>query len=129
VSWKSKKQQVVAHSSAEAEYHAMTSASCELIWLKHLLVDLSFVSHTHMLLFCDNQVAMHIASNPVFHERIKHLEVDCHYIRQRVQAKLFQTSYVRTHDQLADVFTKILPSGQFHRLLSKLGSVNPLDPA
>ena len=119
---------VVAHSSVEAEYHAMTSASRELIWLKHLLVDLSFVSHTSMLLFCDNQVAMHIASNPVFHESIKHLKVDCHYIRQRVQAKLFQTSYVRTHDQLADVFTKILPSGQFHRLLSKLGSVNPLDP-
>jgi hypothetical protein len=121
VSWKSKKQQVVARLSAEAEYRAMTSASYELIWLKHPLADLGFVSHTPMILFCDNQAAMHIASNPVFHERTKHLEVDCHYIRQQVQAKLIQTSYVRTHDQFADVFTKILPSGQFHRLFSKLG--------
>jgi len=88
VSWKSKKQQVVAHSSAEAEYRAMTYASCELIWLKNLLPGLSFVSHTPMILFCDNQAAMHIASNPMFHERTKHFEVDCHYIRQQVQAKL-----------------------------------------
>jgi len=75
VSWKSKKQQVVAHSSAKAEYHAMASASCELIWLKNLLADLDFGSHTPMILFCDNQAVMHIASNPVFHERTKHLEV------------------------------------------------------
>jgi hypothetical protein len=129
VSWKSKKQQVVVHSSAEAEYRAMASASYELIWLKNLLADLGFVSHTLMILFCDNQATMHIASNPVFHERTKYLEVDCHYFRQQVQAKLIKTSYVRTHDQFADVFTKMLPFGQFHHLLSKLGSINPLHPA
>jgi hypothetical protein len=129
VSWKSKKQHVVVRSSAEAEYRAMTSTSCELIWLKNLVADLGFHIHTPMTLFCDNQVAMHIAANPEFHERTKHLEVDCHYIRQQVQAKLIQTFYIRTYDQLADVFTKIMPSGQFHRLLSKLGSINPLDSA
>jgi hypothetical protein len=83
---------VVACSSAEAEYRAMTSALCELIWLKNLLADLDYVSHTHMILFYDNQAAMHNASNPVFHEHTKHLEVDCHYICQQVQAKLIQTS-------------------------------------
>jgi hypothetical protein len=82
VSWKNNKQHVVTRSSVEAEYRIMTSALCELIWLKNLLANLGFYSHTPMTLFCDNQVAMHIATSPVFHERIKHLEVDCHYIHQ-----------------------------------------------
>jgi len=129
VSWQSKKQHVVARSSAEAEYRAMASAACELIWLKGLLSDLGFCSSTPMTLFCDNQVAMHIAANHVFHERTKHIEVDCHFIRQQVQSQIIKPCYTRSYDQLADVFTKVLTSAHFHRLLSKLGSINPLDPA
>ncbi|KAI5334303.1 hypothetical protein L3X38_024436 [Prunus dulcis] len=60
----------------------MASTACELIWLKSLISDLGFLSNKPMSLFCDNQAAMHIASNPVFHERTKHIEVDCHYITQ-----------------------------------------------
>ncbi|XP_016509659.2 secreted RxLR effector protein 161-like [Nicotiana tabacum] len=73
ISWKNKKQDVVARSSAEVEYRAMALATCELIWLKQLLQELQCVEFKQMELICDNQAALHIASNPVFHERMKHI--------------------------------------------------------
>lgn len=84
ISWRNQKQYVVARSSAEAEYRVMALAACELIWFKNLLLDMGISSKIPMTLFCDNQAAMHIAVNPVFHERTKHIEVDCHFIRQQV---------------------------------------------
>jgi len=79
ISWKSKKH-VMARSNAEVEYRVMASATCELIWLKHLLKELQFGEITQMTLICNNQVALHISSNPIFHERTKHIEIDCHFI-------------------------------------------------
>jgi predicted mannosyl-3-phosphoglycerate phosphatase (HAD superfamily) len=105
---------IIARSCAKVEYRVISSAACELIWLKHLLAYFGFLGVTIMILFCDNQAVIHIASNLVFHEHTKHIEVDYHYIRQA---------------KLVDVITKALLSTQFHRLLSKLGSTNPLDPA
>ena len=74
--WKSKKQDVLVRSSVEAGYRAMTLTICELIWLKHLLQELRFGKDEQMKLICDNQATLHISSNPVFHERTKHIEMD-----------------------------------------------------
>ena len=78
ITWKSKKQIVVAKSSVEIEYSAMTLTSCELMWIKRLLEELKFVVKLPMTMHYDNQATIHIASTPVFHERTKHIEVYCH---------------------------------------------------
>ena len=83
MSWKSKKQSVVARPSAEAEYRPMVVATCELVWIKQLLGELKCGETGHMELVYDNQVALHIASNPVFHEKTKRIEIDCHYVSRR----------------------------------------------
>ena len=108
ISWKSKKQDGVARSSVEAEYRAMALATCELIWLKHLLQELRFEKNEKMKLICDNEAALHISFNLVFHERTKHIEVDCHFIREKIASGCMITSFVNYIDQLADIFTKSL---------------------
>ncbi|XP_019196175.1 PREDICTED: uncharacterized protein LOC109190179 [Ipomoea nil] len=94
ISWKSKKQDVVAMSSAEAEYRAMALATCELMWLKHLLQELQCGKVAQMTWICDNQAALHIASNPIYHERTKHIEVDCHFIREKIVSGCIKTNFV-----------------------------------
>jgi hypothetical protein len=128
VTWKSKKQNVIARSSAEAEYRAMASTASELIWIKQLLEDMKIPCTKPMRMYCDNQAARHIALNPVFHEKTKHIEVDCHFIREKVQARLIETPFVNNQEQLADILTKALDKGPFERLLIKLGSINIYEP-
>ena len=84
ISWKSKKQNMVFKSSAKAEYRYMAFITRELTWLRHLLRDLRIDHAQPVILFCDNQVAMHIAANLVFHERTKHIEIDCHIIHEGI---------------------------------------------
>ncbi|KAM1135047.1 hypothetical protein FF1_044064 [Malus domestica] len=88
VTWKSKKQHVIARSSAEVEYRAMAATACELILLKGLLSELGFPTLSPMSLMCNNQAAMHITANLVFHERTKHIKVDYHFIRAQVQTQV-----------------------------------------
>ena len=97
ISWKSKKQDVVAKSSVETEYRAMALATCELIGLKHLLQELRFWKDEQMKLICANQTALHISSNPVFRERTKHIEVDCHFIREKIASGCMTTSFINSN--------------------------------
>ncbi|XP_058222867.1 uncharacterized protein LOC131332582 [Rhododendron vialii] len=120
-SWRTKKQSVVSRSSAEAEYRAMASTTCELLWLHTLLCNLAVHISTPIQLYCDNQAAMHIARNPVFHERSKHIEIDCHLVHERVQQGLLQLHHIASTDQLTDIFTKALGVDHFRLLTFKLG--------
>ena len=121
VTWKSKKQKVVSCSSAEAEYRAMRKLTSELIWIKGLLKDLGIEVTTPITMHCDNQAAIHIASNSVFHERTKHIEVDCHKVRQAVEQKIILPCYTRSEDQLADIFTKAASTKVCEFIHPKLG--------
>jgi len=85
ISWKSKKQSIVSQSSTEAEYCAMTSTTKEIVWLRWLLADMR-ISFSHPTpMYCDNQSSIQIAHNSVFHERTKHIEIDCHLTRHHLK--------------------------------------------
>ncbi|RVW28177.1 Retrovirus-related Pol polyprotein from transposon TNT 1-94 [Vitis vinifera] len=118
VTWKSKKQNVVARSSAEVEFRGMALGLCEALWLRLLLQDLGYLSRQPILLFCDNKAACDIAHNPVHHDRTKHVEVDRFFIKEKLDDKIVELPKIRSEDPLADIFTKavssqlILPSVQ-----------------
>jgi hypothetical protein len=121
ISWKSKKQNTVSRSSTEAEYRALASLTCEIQWLQYLFQDLHVIFPQSASVYCDNKSAIYLAQNPTFHERSKHIELDCHLIREKLQSKLIQLLSVPSTSQLADVFTKPLHSPSFSSMMTKLG--------
>ena len=96
VSWKAKKRSIVSHSSVEAEYRALAITTSELVWLCQLLKDFCINIPTLVLLFCNNQTAIHIASNPTFHKCTKHIEIDCHFVRDKVSVGLIKLIAIRS---------------------------------
>ncbi|KAL0456477.1 UNVERIFIED_CONTAM: Copia protein [Sesamum latifolium] len=120
VTWLSKKLEVVARSSAEAEYRGIAKEICELLWIRNLMQDLNIKQDNPMRLYCDNKVACNIAHNPIQHDRTKHVEIDRHFIKEKLEAKLIEVPHVRSQDQLADVLTKAKSSQVFHNCLENL---------
>ncbi|XP_074356820.1 uncharacterized protein LOC141696596 [Apium graveolens] len=129
ISWKCKKQHTVFRSSAEAEYRCMADTCCELVWLLTLFQTFGYYNITPVTLFCDSKSALYIASNSVFHERTKHIEHDCHIVREKIQLGVITNAHISTTSQPADIFTKVVSSSQLQFLISKLGVCNLFLPS
>ncbi|KAG5125310.1 hypothetical protein JHK82_032047 [Glycine max] len=106
----------------------MTGACCELSWLRSLLKDLRILHSRATLLYCDNKATLHIVSNSIFHERTRHIEIDCHFIRDKTQDGPVATEYVPSTEQVVDVFTKPLGNESFLTMKRKLGVLNIHSP-
>ena len=120
ISWSATKQKVVSRSSAESEYRALAIATAEVIWTQALLKELCIPQDDSPTLWCDNESANYIATNSVFHARTKHVEIDLHFVRDRVVQKQLVLHHISTEHQIADLLTKHLPSSRFLLLRSKL---------
>jgi len=120
ISWKSSKQRTIARSFTEAEYKALADGTVEVIWLQYLLRDLQIHSVFAPTIWCDNLGVTYLSANPIFHARTKHVKVDYHFVRDRVTKKEIQIHFIFSHDQLADVLTKSLPTAPFTAFRFKL---------
>ena len=128
MTWRSKTQNAVARSSAEVEFKAMALGICELLWIKIILEDLKIKWERLMRLLCDNKFAINIAHNHVQHDKTKHIEVDRHFIKEKLDSGLICTPYVSTKGQLANVLTKGLESIAFQGIISKLEMKDAYSP-
>ena len=102
----------------------MTQSVCEIVWLHQLLMEVGIKTVVPAKLWCDNQTALYIASNFVFHERTKHIEIGCHFVREKIQLGLIFTGYVKTGEQLGDIFTKALSGDRVSYLCNKLDMID-----
>ena len=104
----------------------MVVATSKLIWLRTFLAPLGIFLNKPMWLFCDSQATLHIAKNPMFHVCMKRIEIDCHFVREKLDAGILTLSRVSTKEQPADIFTKALGKKSFQYLWGKLGMVDLL---
>ena len=121
VSWLSKKQSVVALSTSEAEYVALSSATQEAYWIRRLIEDLTKKVPKPTVIKDDNQGAIALSKNPIGHARTKHIDIRYHYIREAVQAKTIEVQCCQTKEMIADLLTKPLAGEQFKKLRQEIG--------
>ena len=126
VSRSSNKQKVVSRSSAQSKYHVLAYATLEIIWIQSILQEICLFSSSPPLLWCDNKSTAHLAANPVFHARIKLIELDLHFIRDQVLHKQLVIQYIPSSKQVANIFTKHISSSQFFSFITKLSVVSSL---
>ncbi|GJY34362.1 ribonuclease H-like domain-containing protein [Tanacetum coccineum] len=124
ISWSSKRQHVISCSSAEAEYRGVVNVVTEMTWVRNLLRDLLVPLRSATLVYCENVSAVYLLSNPVQHQRTKHIEIDIHFVRDFVARGHVRVLHVPPRYQYADIFTKGLPSSLFEEFRSSL-SVRP----
>ncbi|XP_031098345.1 potassium channel AKT1-like [Ipomoea triloba] len=129
ISWKSKKQPTISRSSSEAEYRALAATTCEVQWLIYLLAEFGLHPNVPAAIYCDSKSAIAITENPVFHERTKHIEIDCHLVREKLHKGIIKLFHISSENQLADVLTKAHCPGSFFSYVSKLGLFNLYNPA
>ena len=116
---------MVSRSSTEAEYRALADVTCDLSWIRCLFKDLGITLAQPIPIYCDNASAIALASNPVQHARTKHIEIDCHFVRDKIKQGLILPKFVSTQNQLADVLTKGLSKAPHYHCLSKFGICDP----
>jgi len=124
VSWTARKQATVSRSSTEAEYKALANATAEMMWVQKLLTELKVAHPSAARLWCDNLGAKYLSANPVFHARTKHIEIDFHFVRERVAQKLLDTRFINSGDQLADGFTKAITAAKLRQFRINLNLVS-----
>ena len=124
VSWSSQKQSIVALSSCEAEYIAATTATCQAVWMNRLIGELMHNGEMKVKFIVENQSAITLSKNLVHHNRTKHTDTRYHFIRQCIEDKKIKIAFIRTEDQLADIFTKALGKVKFQEMRGRIGICN-----
>jgi hypothetical protein len=124
VSWLSKRQPMVSRSSAEAEYRAVANGVAKASWLRQLLTELHAPPFRSTLIYYDNISAVYLSTNPIQHQRMKHVEIDLHFVRNRVAMGEVRVLHVPTTSQFANIFTKGLPSSTFTEFRTSLNIIS-----
>jgi hypothetical protein len=125
VSWSAKRQPTLSRSSAEAEYRGVANVVAESCWLRNLLLELQCPVTKATLVYCDNVSAVYLSGNPIQHQRTKHIEMDIHFVREKVAKGQVRVLHVPSRYQIADIFTKGLPLQLFDDFRDSLNIRQP----